>query len=571
MAAKKRGVWASDFANGEGGTDADPWPISAITAAADYVCECDEELARKVLLDGGVFRGSTSIVIDSAGTGNPSGLVLEGVGMGGTGTTGMERFIGRGTTIDYTGTGTGISLGAGGVGAGNIHRVIFRDFTLKGTSSATSGILWDNVFRGLMENVFVFGFTKDSVDNWGIHTSNCFAGQFQNLYVHNCMNGVWFQHGAGNGYQAQIGFIEIDTYNLNFTGATRTALKVTGILGCVIAPVMIVAIGRSPLDTRGVWIEGCRACTFVSPYVEGAGTAGVHYGFYIENSQGLVLTSPLVTRCGGTGFYSANTNANPPDIFDPVLGAGSGDDSTGDAFSGRFGIIRNPHFNSDWTGSKYIGTFYDNCWMWDDAHNLRKPRNVLSWEDDFIGDALRDEYNGVQQDSGTAPTVDGTGEDGGTVKLSTGATTGGSSTLQFGRTHFRTDLQTVLETRVKISDVSECDAYIGFRKDADEYAWYHCDNPTFRLETDDGGVDGPYTENPDTLVWGDDTFNHLSLELVDTETARFQFGTTGTLRYRQGTVGAVTDALMDLYIHIVNTSDTDVTLTVDFLRLYQSR
>lgn len=195
-----------------------------------------------------------------------------------------------------------------------------------------------------------------------------------------------------------------------------------------------------------------------------------------------------------------------------------------------------------------------------------KPDHMYYF-DDFMGKTLRDEWDASAGGGGTAPTVDATGEDNGTIKMLTGGATGGWSLLQFNRTHFRSDLKPWIDAYLKIDDVSECDFYIGFVKDADEYCYFHIDNLNIRAKSDDGGVDGPYTE--DTFVDAlDNTWIYLTAELLDTETGRFWINGQ---RRADPTVGAVTADLMDVYIYLINTSDNPVVATVEYIRLWQRR
>lgn len=186
---------------------------------------------------------------------------------------------------------------------------------------------------------------------------------------------------------------------------------------------------------------------------------------------------------------------------------------------------------------------------------------------DFDGDALPAELNVAGAAGGVADAVHATGEDNGTIFGSTGAAIGGNNTLNYARVHFRTDLLAIIEWRIKISDVSEVDAYFGFRKDADEYAFFHIDHGDIWMKSDDAGVEGPYSA--DSAVNAvDDTYLTLTVELLDTETAKFYIN--GVLK-GTSTVGAVTADLMDIYKYIINTLATDVVLTTDLIDIWQKR
>jgi hypothetical protein len=203
---------------------------------------------------------------------------------------------------------------------------------------------------------------------------------------------------------------------------------------------------------------------------------------------------------------------------------------------------------------------------WAQRHSAMKLDHFY-YEDDFVGDVLRDEWNTAAGGTGVAPAVHATGEENGTVVGSTGATAGGTSTLNFNRVHFKTDLLAIIESRLKISDISEADAYFGFKKDADEYAYFHVDNGDIYCKSDDAGGQGPYSS--DSLVNAvDNTYLVLTVELLDTETSKFYID--GILK-KTSTTGAVTASLMDLYWHIVNTSNTDVSYTSDYKRIWQKR
>ena len=197
-----------------------------------------------------------------------------------------------------------------------------------------------------------------------------------------------------------------------------------------------------------------------------------------------------------------------------------------------------------------------------------KKLDLFEDGDEFTGDLIDDRYTLANVGTGSDPAVESTAtEGGGLCELSTGATTGGSSTLSLGRKQFKCDLLTIIKGRLKISDVSECDAYFGLYDDADEYVYLHINNGDIYYGSDDGGSEGP--ESTDTAEnLADDTFVDLEIHLLATETALYYVN--GKL-VATGTTGAVTADFMDLYVYIVCTSNNDCNLFLDYWKIKQIR
>jgi len=191
------------------------------------------------------------------------------------------------------------------------------------------------------------------------------------------------------------------------------------------------------------------------------------------------------------------------------------------------------------------------------------------YEDDFTGDLLRDEWS-VSNSAGGGEVdfaVHATGEANGTITASTTADTGDWVRIQLGRVLYKTDLSAVLETRLKINDVSECEATVGFLKDADEYAYFFIDAGDINGKSDDAAGQGPYSA--DALVNAtDNTYVTLTVELLATETAKFYVD--GILKLT-GTTGAVTADPMDAYFDFKAKTDTDIIPTIDYVRIWQKR
>lgn len=343
-------VRAEEFSGGSG-TNADPWTIQSIEDAIQYCLDEGEAAGRYLKMGPGIFRGSAGVSFTS----NPvlSNLLLEGSGMGGFSASGNERPWGQGTTIDYTGTGDAIHIG--GAGMSNMNRVIFRDFTVHGTSSASRGIYWMNFFRSAMYNIYVNGFGSDGSTDWGIEFEDSFAGQFNSLYIHNCYNGLKQSFAVNSGYQCQLGFIEVDGFakggnygqkGIYIKGAS-TAFDGTGL--------MVVALtggDQTVTDNRsiGLWLKSCRGVVISSCFTEGQGAGNLtQVGIRVDNSQQNTIINPLVTKISEYGFWSFG-NSRDPVVINPQLGSNSGVDSPGTGFQGSWFILGEPFFRPGWTG-----------------------------------------------------------------------------------------------------------------------------------------------------------------------------------------------------------------------------
>ncbi len=330
------GVWASQFASTGAGTPTNPWPISAIINACRYVVNT-KNVGRTVNLDSGVFSGATAINLTWAT--NVSNLTIQGQGMGSPNDT---TATGTNTLIYYTGSSYAMHIGNSG---NDTNRVTLRDFTILGTSSGGGGIRETKLFRSSMENLFVFGFTANSTSVWGIRCDDSFAGQFNNLYIHNCTMGMNLNHTSNNGYQAQLGFIELDGYAIGTDG--RIAVRMRGLMGFTAAPIMVV--GYIGTNTKAIWMTSCKGITLVAPYVEGYTGHHLDTAYRIDNSQSICMTSPLVTRCDGKGFWEFG-NSSVPVLINPQFGNDSGSNSTGVAYVGSFHVIE-PRYQPEWTGT----------------------------------------------------------------------------------------------------------------------------------------------------------------------------------------------------------------------------
>ena len=139
--------------------------------------------------------------------------------------------------------------------------------------------------------------------------------------------------------------------------------------------------------------------------------------------------------------------------------------------------------------------------------------------------------------------------------------------LNFSQKNYQTNYFPYVEAYVYIDDVSECDAYVGFYKDADEYAYFHIDNGDIYLKSDDGGGEGPYSEDSGINLT-DGTWVLLRVVLDNTETAEFWINGT---EYGTPTAGAVTADNMTPYYHIVNTTDNTCKLFIDYTKIFQNR
>lgn len=346
----RRGVWATEFATSGSGTDADPWPIQAIIDELQYIIDEGASSPGKAFLDSGVFRGTTSIAFDTNAK-NASNIIVQGSGMGGWESDGFGRYWGRGTTIDYGGTGEAMRFGSAAMA--NVYRLQLRDFTLKGTSSAASGIELENCYRNTLQNITIYGFSQKLTTTWGVHSKNSFSGRFVGLFFHDNFNGIFLEHTSNNGFQADLGFIEVDGFGDMASANDRYGIKLRGCLAATgfkgLFVVNFVNLGAG--NAIGIHLTSCKGISIVSPYVEGGVNISslTDIGIQVDNSQSVTLTSPAVTKIGTYGLYAFG-NATTPVAIHPQFGADSGVDSTGTGIQGTWTIIGEPLFKAEWTG-----------------------------------------------------------------------------------------------------------------------------------------------------------------------------------------------------------------------------
>ncbi|OGM25780.1 hypothetical protein A3A76_01610 [Candidatus Woesebacteria bacterium RIFCSPLOWO2_01_FULL_39_23] len=243
---------------------------------------------------------------------------------------------GRASILQCTGTGNAITLGEVNLW----NRLVLKDFTLQGNSSAGHGLYLaptgagNNVVIGQIENLYITGFTQTGF--YAVYVLDCYGLQFNSCSIigndsgvfcgsealHNSFNDCWVRDFMKYGYHLNVGAAGNRVWiNGGFVDSPDPAYKdVVGQIGLY-------------LQNGMVHLKDTQLEDLTTPFDADAGTLimdGVQFNgsfvsatFTISDSVEAHLTdiqmhnSYSINAGLGTIWTNCRAKINPPDVTDP--------------------------------------------------------------------------------------------------------------------------------------------------------------------------------------------------------------------------------------------------------------